>query len=117
MKNMSKYEIFNKAKKLIILILLGFPLVTRAVSLPNPLRSNIDSVPALANNIIKGLLGVSGSLALFFLVWGGIVWMTSGGNSDRVRKGKDTIVWAILGLGIIFLSYAIINLLLTILRG
>lgn len=103
-------------KKIIVIILLALPILAQAVALPNPL-GNIDSIPELANNMIRGLLGVSGAIALFFLVWGGIVWMTSSGNTDRIRKGKDTIVWAIFGLVMIFISYAIIRLLLTILQG
>ncbi len=90
------------------------------MKLPNPLGSKenpIDSIPELANNMIKGLLGVSGAIALFFLVWGGIVWMSSSGNTERIRKGRDTIVWAIFGLTMIFASYIIIRLLLTILQG
>jgi|SRR3989338_1773588 len=98
-------------KKIIYSLLLFMPTAVRAVSLENPLRAN--SIPELVNNVIQGLLGVVGAIVLFFLVWGGIVWMTSSGNAERIRKGKDTIVWAIFGLVIIFLSYAIVKLVLT----
>jgi hypothetical protein len=85
------------------------PLIVKAVELPNPLQAN--SVPDLARNVIQGLLGVSGAIALFYLVWGGITWMTSQGNSERIKKGKDTIVWAIFGLAAIFFSYVILDFL------
>lgn len=105
-------------KKIILATLLMFPVAAQAVvKLENPLRHDINSIPALINNVIKGLLGVVGALALFFLIWGGIMWMTSSGSSEKIKKGKDTIVWAIFGLAMIFLSYAVISLVLTTLVG
>ncbi len=103
-------------KKIItFLTILVTPLLVKAVELPNPLQAN--SVPELARNVIQGILGVTGAIALFYLVWGGITWMTSQGNADRIKKGKDTIVWAILGLAFIFFSYVILNFLFTSLVG
>ncbi len=87
---------------------LFLPLASQAaVSLSNPLQA--DSLPELINNVIKGLLGVVGAISLLMIVIGGILWMTSGGNSDRIKRGKDTLVWAVIGLVVVFLSYAIIN--------
>lgn len=83
--------------------------------LPNPL--GINTVPELSNRVINGVLGAVGAIALLYLVWGGITWMTSRGNSDSVKKGKDTIVWAILGLAMIFSSYVILKFVIEVMRG
>lgn len=101
-------------KKIILSILLLAPSAVEAASitLPNPLRA--QSIPELSGQMIRGLLGISGAIALFMMVWGGIVWMTSNGSADRVKKGKDTILWTILGLVIIFLSYVVINFVFTL---
>lgn len=99
-----------KIKKILTsLYLLFFATVAHAESLYNPLGNSTNDFPTLINSAIKGILGLSGAVALVMIVIGGITWMTSAGNSDRVRRGKDTLMWAILGLLIIFLSYAIIN--------
>lgn len=82
----------------------------------NPLP-NVTSVPGLINNVVKAILGIVGALALFMFVYGGMLWMTSGGNSSRIEKGKDTLIWATIGLFIIFASYAILNFILTALAG
>ena len=50
-------------------------------------------------------------------VWGGLMWMTSQGNTERVTKGKNTLVWAVIGLVIIFASYAILSTVFDALRG
>ncbi len=101
-----------KNKLIFSIVCLFLPLASKAaVSLENPLEA--DSVPELVSNVIRGLLGIVGAIALFYLIWGGIVWLTSGGSAERVKKGKDTIVWAIYGLLIIFFSYVIVNYLFT----
>ncbi len=105
-------------KKIILAVLLFLPSLAQAqggVPLPNPLEA--ESIPELAGQMIKGLLGVTGAIALFMLVWGGIVWMTSGGNSNRVEQGKNTILWAILGIVIIFMSYIILNFVFDLIGG
>ena len=43
------------------------------------------------------------------MTYGGFLWLTSMGNSDRVEKGKNTLIWATLGLALIFGAYALTN--------
>lgn len=90
--------------------------VSAKVQIPNPLEG-VETVEGLINNIIKGFLGVAGALALFFVFQGGITWMMSRGNAEKVKSGKDTIVWALFGLIAIFFSYVVINIVLVSLEG
>lgn len=87
---------------------LFLPNISLAVALYNPLGTT-KTLPALVSNVLSGILGVVGAIALVMMVIGGITWMTSAGNADRVRRGRDTLLWAILGLVVIFLSYAIVR--------
>ena len=89
------------------------------VTLPNPLDPNKTDDPkddpspqALIGKIINAALGIVGSLALVMFIYGGFMWMMAGGNAERVQKGKDTLVWAALGLVIIFSSYALVRFVL-----
>ncbi|HBA36933.1 TPA: hypothetical protein DCZ15_03620 [Candidatus Falkowbacteria bacterium] len=82
------------------------------VCLQNPLGS-ISTPQALMGRIINSVLGVVGSLALLMFVYGGLTWMTSAGNQEKVKKGRDIIVWSAIGLVIIFVSYALVRLVLT----
>lgn len=81
------------------------------VTLYNPLGTDSDSsdVRVILGRVIKGFLSIVGSIALLMFVYGGVLWLTSAGNSERIKKGKDILVWAVLGLGIIFSAYAITN--------
>ena len=81
--------------------------------LTNPLKS--DNLPELIGYLIQALLGIVGSLALVMFIYGGIMWLTSGGNPDQVKKGKQTIIWAIMGLVVIFSAYAILRFVFTVL--
>lgn len=103
-------------KKIITIFWLStLPLLTWAADtkksgqmvLDNPL--SVDSVPLLINNVIKGIMGIVGAVSLLYLVLGGLMWLTSQGNTEKVKKGKETIVWAVAGLAMIFFSYVILN--------
>jgi len=82
------------------------------ISLTNPLGSSIDTPQKLLGKVINSVLGVVGSLALLMFVFGGLVWMTSAGNQEKVKKGRDIIVWSAIGLVIIFVAYALVRVLL-----
>ena len=67
--------------------------------------------------IIQVLLGFLGIIAIVIVLYGGFVWMTAGGNEEKVSSAKKIITAGIIGLVIIFVSYAIatfvINQLIT----
>lgn len=76
--------------------------------LPNPLGKLTDP-REIIGNVIKAMLGITGSLALLVFIFGGFTWVTSAGNEEKIRKGKDMILWAALGLVVIFASYAMVR--------
>jgi hypothetical protein len=84
---------------------------SKTVSLTNPIGSS--DVPTLIGKIISAVLGVIGSLALLMVIYGGFTWMLAAGSSEKIKKGRDIIVWAILGLVVIFTSYALVRFVIT----
>lgn len=84
--------------------------------LQNPLGST-NSVQALIGKVITAVMGVIGSIALLMFIYGGITWMTSSGNQEKIKKGQGIIVWATIGLVVIFLSYALTRFVLTSIAG
>jgi len=84
------------------------------VCLPNPLKTNSPQV--LIGRIINSILGIIGSLALVMFIFGGLTWMTSSGSPEKVKKGRDTILWSAIGLIIIFAAYAAVRFLLVSLQ-
>jgi len=78
-------------------------------SLTNPL-GDIDSPNALIGKVINSIIGVVGSIALLMFIYGGFVWMLSGGNPNKIKQGREIIVWSILGLAVILFSYALVRM-------
>lgn len=70
------------------------------------------SLPQVIARIIRTLLGVVGALALVFFLWGGFRYMTAAGDESKVKSARDMIVAAVSGLAAIFLSYAVLSLLI-----
>ncbi len=67
------------------------------------------SIPVLIGRVIRVALGISGSVALLMFIYGGFLWLTSGGKSEAIEKGKKTLIWAVIGLAIIFTSYLAVD--------
>jgi len=90
-----------------------------SVCLTNPLTGTTKSegIPTLLGNVINSVLGIIGSLALVMFIYGGATWMLSAGNQEQVTKGKNILIWATLGLVIIFTAYALVRFVLTTVTG
>lgn len=59
--------------------------------------------------ITSTILYIVGIIAVIMLIWGGIRYVISGGDSKKVTDAKNTVLYAIIGLIVAFLSFAIIN--------
>ena len=70
------------------------------------------SVPEIIGNAIKVILGLSGTIALVFIVWGGISWMTSQGDSKKIKDAQNRMISAAIGIFIIAVSYAITDFII-----
>ena len=109
---------------LFVLIFLLAPGFVLAQS-PGPLESGIADAGKLADEagLVEGgksaseiLLGFIGwvlsfvaIIALAVLIWGGIRYIISVGNENDIQAARKTIQWAVIGLIIVLLSFAIIT--------
>lgn len=91
--------------------------------LVNPLGGSNDNPEGLVNiNELIGKLiaigmGMLGALSLLAFIWGGFLWMTSRGNVNQVQKGTKTMLYAGLGIVLIFSSYALVTFLIGAIGG
>ena len=84
---------------------------TTGVTLVNPLGSS--DVRVIIGQVIKAFLGLSGSIALVMIIYGGFLWLTSNGNPEKIDKGRKVLVWAVIGLAVIFSAFTITNAIIT----
>ena len=65
------------------------------------------SIGSIMATIIKGFLGLLAMIFLVLILYGGYLWMTARGNEEQVKKAKDNITAATIGLAIIIAAYSI----------
>ncbi len=68
-----------------------------------------SSVVLIITSVIKILLLLAGSIAILFIIIGGYQYITSGASPDLAKKGKTTVVNALVGIIIIVLSYVLVT--------
>ena len=102
--------------------------VTDAVANPtsNPAQEGADiakgdfmpeDLTVVFHRITNTVLIVIGAVSVIMLIWGGLRYVISGGDSKKVTDAKNTILYAIIGLIICLLAYSIINFVITAISG
>ena len=71
-----------------------------------------DNVQDIVKDVINMILIILGMVAVIMIIIGGIRYTTSNGDSSNVKAAKDTILYAVVGLVVAILSYAIVNFVL-----
>ena len=90
-------------------------MANNTVNLALPSSSDFTSVTAwnatrLASAAINLILVAAGLLAFFFFLYGGLQWILAGGDKEATEKARKRITAALIGLVIIFSTYAFIAL-------
>ncbi|HBB03043.1 MAG: hypothetical protein US89_C0001G0008 [Candidatus Peregrinibacteria bacterium GW2011_GWF2_38_29] len=67
---------------------------------------------SLAITIINYVLGFLGLIAVAMVIYGGITYVTAAGEQGKVDSAKKIIMYAVVGLIIVILSYAIVSTVL-----
>ena len=114
-----------KISSLIILSILGISIFANTpVFATNNICSNSsvsDEVKAAAGcgatgtldsaltSILNAIILIMGIVAVIFIIIGGVNYITSSGDSNKVKKAKDTILYSVIGLIICALAFAIVN--------
>ncbi len=63
--------------------------------------------------IVNVLLFVLGAVAVIMIIIGGIRYTTSNGEAAQLTSAKNTILYAVVGLVVAILAYAIVNFVLS----
>ena len=81
------------------------------------LGEKAPELSTVAGKVVGIIISLSGFLLAIYLVYGGFLWMTSGGEEEKIKKAKGMITNAIIGLVIVILAYAISNFVIERLGG
>lgn len=87
--------------------------IARAGTIPNPL--SYGTVPELIHAIVGAFQILAGGVATVMVLWGAFKILTAGGEPKKYDEGKKTIIYAAVGLAIIFLAGGVVSLVANIL--
>ena len=117
MNKIFKIKIGSFLKIFVLTIIFIFTICGGSVEAfsPNNLGVNYASYSGLTNkdareNIIDMLriaMSVLGLVAVIIVIYAGFLWMTAGGNDERVGQAKKWLYGGVIGLALILTSYSI----------
>ena len=83
----------------------------------DPEACNSNDLNSIITLIINAIIFIIGIVAVVMIILGGISYATSQGDPGKVKKGKDTILYGIIGLIVALLAFAIVNFVLGALQA
>ncbi len=83
----------------------------------DPAQCGGNDLNSIVKMIINAVIFIIGIIAVIMVILGGVTYATSQGDSGKVKKGKDTILYGIIGLVVALLAFAIVNFVLGALQG
>jgi type IV secretion system pilin len=92
---------------LLLLSIQFLPLLVEA-QVKNPITACQDIGGCIAV-LVKWILGLVAVVAVAFVVYGGFLYITAGGNDDQIKQGKQAVVGAVVGIIVVGLAYAIVE--------
>lgn len=90
---------------------LATPAFAQELTINRPPEAQIVDIGKLISSFVSMAIIISGILVFVYLVWGGIQWITSGGDKAATEKAQQRITNAIIGLAIVAASWALIRII------
>ncbi|MFH1048613.1 MAG: hypothetical protein V1732_03030 [Patescibacteria group bacterium] len=73
--------------------------------------TSYNTVNELTTGVVNWFLSITAGVTIFFLIIGGIYYLTAFGDEKRMQEGKKIITYAIYGLVLILISYSVVTTL------
>lgn len=71
-----------------------------------------SSIRALALTIVNFFLGFLGIIAVIMIIYGGFTYVTAAGNQEKIQSAKKIIMYAIIGIIVVLISFALVSTVL-----
>lgn len=89
---------------------------------------NWQAIPVLSSGRLTGSGGIidfvvtwvlvlAGAIAVIYLIYGGLLYITAGGDAEKATKGRTALINAIIGIIIIALAFVIVQWVGSIIQG
>ncbi len=89
-----------------------------SLTLQNPLGPKNNTIADILKTILDWItIEIGPPLAVLMIVIGGFQMVFASGDPERFRRGRQTIVYTVIGYGIIFLAWGLVSLIQNILKS
>jgi hypothetical protein len=78
----------------------------------NLCKNSGSTVDGLIRNVVRLLIWAIGVISVIVIIISGIKYVTSDGDASKIKSAKDTILYAVVGLVVAILAYAIVEFVL-----
>ena len=110
-----KKKLFPFAILLAVLVLQAVPVLAASIEFGNPIKAN--NLGDVLLNIMNYLKKIAGSIALIFIIIGGIMYIVSAGDKERMERAKNTLIYALAGFAIVVASSTFVSEIQNVLGG
>ena len=74
------------------------------------------SATSMVKIVVNALLYILGAVSVIMIIIGGVRYTTSMGDAKHIESAKNTILYAVVGLVVAILAYAIVNFVVTAIK-
>jgi hypothetical protein len=76
-----------------------------------------DDAEEVVKNVLNTVFTWTGIIAVIVIIIGGVLYMTSQGDPGKIARAKNAIMFAVIGLIVTLLAFAIVNFVLNAVQG
>ncbi len=110
-KNIKIFSLF------FIVVVFGLTVNAQIIEFANPLGSGGKDIPTLIDKIATWLLEIGLVIAVIIILWAAFLFMTSGGNKERVTIARKTLLYAVIGITALLLARSVVPFVTNLLSG
>ncbi|MHB9019301.1 MAG: hypothetical protein ACYC3G_00280 [Minisyncoccota bacterium] len=85
------------------------------VEIPNPLK--VNSISALIDRIVTYIIEIATILLPLAIIYSAYLFMSAGGDTEKITMGRKTLLWTVIGYGLILVSKGVTMIVAEILGG
>ncbi len=100
---------------LITIFLIALPALGQDFAFKNPFKE-ITTITSLIEAIINFLKSLAVIVSAILIVYAGYLYMTSAGNQQKIEMAQKTLIWALVGIGVVLMASAITKVIENVLE-
>ena len=81
------------------------------------LAATIDSILAQTKTILNYVIGILFVLVTLYFIWGVVQYVSAAGDEEKLKKGKDHMLWGIIGMVVMAAAWGIVAVVMQTFLG